>query len=148
MTTIQESNVTGSAVFHRRPGAAFPVFVKGEGCNLFDGNGRQYLDLSSGLAWSVSLGQGRADLAEVLASQARQLTCLHNGWASTDQQEEFATRLAARAPGGLNRAMFTSGGSETNELALRITRQFHLARGEPSRWKIISLEHSYTQRHK
>ncbi len=143
MTTTQQSNLTGSAVFHRRPGAAFPVFVKGEGCKLFAKNGRQYLDLSSGLAWSVSLGQGRADLAEVLASQARQLTCLHNGWASTDQQEEFAARLATRAPGGLNRAMFTSGGSETNELAMRITRQFHLARGEASRWKIISLEHSY-----
>ena len=141
--TINQHTAIRSAVFHRHPGASFPMFVKGEGCNFFDENGRKYLDLSSGLAWSASLGQGRADLAEVLASQARQLTYLHNSWASTDRQEEFATRLTARAPGRLNRVMFTSGGSETVELAMRITRQFQLARGESSRWKIISLEHSY-----
>ena len=39
--------------------------------------------------------------------------------------------------------MFASGGSEANELAMRITRQYHLSRGDSSRWKMISLEHSY-----
>ena len=66
----QLSSLTGSAVFHRRPGEAFPIFVRGEGCCYFDERGKQYLDLSSGLAWSSSLGQGRPELAEVLASQA------------------------------------------------------------------------------
>ena len=139
MTLSRQSDTTGSAVFHRRPGEAFPIFVRGEGCCYFDERGKQYLDLSSGLAWSSSLGLGRPELAEVLASQARQLSYLHNGWPSTLPQEEFAERLASCAPGGLNRAMFVSGGSEANELALRITRQYHLARGEPGRWKIISL---------
>ena len=39
--------------------------------------------------------------------------------------------------------MFTSGGSESNELAIRIVRQYQLAVGQPDRWKIVSLEHSY-----
>ena len=39
--------------------------------------------------------------------------------------------------------MFTSGGSEANELSLRITRQYHLARGDEQRWKIVSLAPSY-----
>jgi adenosylmethionine-8-amino-7-oxononanoate aminotransferase len=132
-----------SAVFHRRPGETYPVFLRGEGCYLWDEDGKRYLDLSSGLAWAATLGQGRADLADVLRTQASRLTYIHNAWASTDRQEEYAARLTALAPAGINRAMFTSGGSESNELALRITRQYHLARGEPERWKIISLEHSY-----
>ena len=143
MTMSKLSDPADSAVFHRRPGETFPIFVEGEGCCYIDEQGKQFLDLSSGLAWSSTLGQGRSEIAEVLAGQAKRLSYLHNGWPSTIPQEEFATRLTARAPGGLNRAMFVSGGSEANELALRITRQYHLARGEPGRWKIISLEHSY-----
>ena len=132
-----------SAVFHRRPGDPYPVFVRGEGCHLWDERGKRYLDLSSGMAWAASLGQGRADIAAVLARQAERLTYIHNAWASTDRQEEYAARLTALAPPGITRAMFTSGGSESNELALRIARQYHLANGESGRWKVISLEHSY-----
>ena len=142
MTSPTERPAT-SAVFHRRPGDPYPMFVRGEGCYLWDDRGKRYLDLSSGMAWAASLGQGRADLAEVLARQAGRLTYIHNAWASTDRQEELAARLTSLAPAGITRAMFTSGGSESNELALRISRQYHLARNEPSRWKIISLEHSY-----
>ena len=52
-----------SAVFHRRPGEQYPVFVRGEGCELWDDHGRRFLDLSSGMAWAASLGQGRQDIA-------------------------------------------------------------------------------------
>ena len=54
-----------------------------------------------------------------------------------------AKRLTALAPAGITRAMFTSGGSESNELAIRIVRQYQLAVGQPDRWKIVSLQHSY-----
>ena len=139
-------NVPGravSAVFHRRPGEEYPVFVRGEGCHLWDEHGKRYLDLSSGMAWAASLGQGRKDIAEVLARQAGTLTYLHNAWASTDRQEEYASRLTAKAPAGITRAMFTSGGSESNELAIRVVRQYQLSVGQPERWKIVSLQHSY-----
>jgi adenosylmethionine-8-amino-7-oxononanoate aminotransferase len=132
-----------SAVFHRRPGDPYPVFVRGEGCEMWDSTGKRYLDLSSGMAWAASLGQGRKDIAQAMADQAGTLTYIHNAWASTDRQEEFATRMTAMAPEGITRAMFTSGGSESNELAMRICRQYHLSRGERSRWKIISTRHSY-----
>lgn len=132
-----------SAVFHRRPGDPYPVFVRGDGALMWDETGKRYLDLSSGMAWAASLGQGRADMARVLADQAGRLTYIHNAWASTDRQEELAHRLTALAPEGITRAMFTSGGSESNELAMRISRQYHLSRGDGGRWKIVSLEHSY-----
>lgn len=134
---------TDSAVFHRRPGDPYPVFVRGDGCELWDRAGKRYLDLSSGMAWAASLGQGNREIAEVMGRQAATLTYIHNAWASTDRQEDLASRLVALAPPGFRRAMFTSGGSESNELALRIARQYHLARGDAGRWKIASLEHSY-----
>ena len=132
-----------SAVFHRRPREPYPVFVRGDGCEMWDAAGKHYLDLSSGMAWAASLGQGRSDIAAVMAAQAGRLTYIHNAWASTDRQEELASRLADLAPDGITRAMFTSGGSESNELAMRVCRQYHLARGDSSRWKIVSLNHSY-----
>ena len=132
-----------SAVFHRRPGDAYPVFVRGEGCQLWDATGKRYVDLTSGMAWAASLGQGRQEIADVMATQAASLTYIQNAWASTDRQEEYATRLTALAPAGITRAMFTSGGSESNELAIRIVRQYQLAVGQPDRWKIVSLQHSY-----
>src|SRR5688572_1722418 len=110
---------------------------------MWDAKGKRYLDLSSGMAWAASLGQGREDIARLMAEQAGRLTYIHNAWASTDRQEELAWRLTALAPDGITRAMFTSGGSESNELAMRIARQFHLARGDRGRWKVISLKHSY-----
>ena len=132
-----------SAVFHRRPGDPYPVFVRGAGCEMWDDDGKRYLDMSSGMAWAASLGQGRADIAAAMADQAGRLTYIHNAWASTDRQEEFASRLTDMAPDGITHAMFTSGGSESNELAMRVCRQYHLARGDTGRWKIISLNHSY-----
>jgi adenosylmethionine-8-amino-7-oxononanoate aminotransferase len=140
VTTLERP---ASAVFHRRPGDVYPVFLRGQGCEMWDATGKRYLDLSSGMAWAASLGQGRADIAAALAEQAGRLTYIHNAWASTDRQEEYAWRLTSMAPDGFTRAMFTSGGSETNELAMRIARQYHLARGDRGRWKVISLRHSY-----
>jgi adenosylmethionine-8-amino-7-oxononanoate aminotransferase len=110
---------------------------------MWDATGKRYLDMSSGMAWAASLGQGREDIARVMAEQAARLTYIHNAWASTDRQEEFASRLTALAPEGVARAMFTSGGSESNELAMRVGRQYHLSRGDRGRWKIISTRHSY-----
>ena len=64
---------TTSAVFHRRPGDPYPVFVRGDGCEMWDSSGKRYLDLSSGMAWAASLGQGRKDIAQAMAEQARRL---------------------------------------------------------------------------
>lgn len=134
---------TRSAVFHRRPGDPYPVFVRGEGCELWDDTGKRYLDMSSGMAWAASIGQGRKDIGRAMADQAGRMTYIQNAWASTDRQEELAWRLTSLAPEGITRAMFTSGGSESNELAMRVCRQYHLSRGDRGRWKVISLKHSY-----
>jgi adenosylmethionine-8-amino-7-oxononanoate aminotransferase len=141
--TQQARSRTASAVFYRSPDDNYPTIVRGNGCYLWDDEGTRYLDLSSGFAVAAGIGHGRDDVADAMAAQARRLSYVHNARVTNDRQEELAFRLAEHAPPGVDRVMFTSGGSEANELSLRIARQYHLAQGEPSRWKVISLHQSY-----
>jgi adenosylmethionine-8-amino-7-oxononanoate aminotransferase len=132
-----------SAVFYRQPADRHPVIVRAEGTHLWDSTGHRVLDLASGISTTASIGQGRAEIAAAMASQAERLAFIHNSWVTNDRQEELASRYAKLAPEGVNKVMFTSGGSEANELSLRLARQYHLARDEPQRTKVISVAPSY-----
>ncbi len=117
--------------------------VRASGFHLWDSSGKQYLDLSSGISATAGIGQGRPEIADAMAAQARTLTFVHNSRVTNDQQELLAARLAGLAPEGVGRVMFTSGGSEANELSIRIARQYHLARGDWERTRIVTLAPSY-----
>ena len=131
-----------SAVFYRVPDDRYPTIVRASGYHLWDSSGRKYLDLSSGISATAGIGQGRAEIAEAMAAQARTLTFVHNSRVTNDRQEMLAARLSELAPEAV-KVMFTSGGSEANELSIRIARQYHLARGDWERTKIVALAPSY-----
>ena len=133
----------GSAVFYRSPGDEYPLFVRAEGCRLWDETGHELVDLTSGVSGAAIIGQGREDIARAMADQVRRLSYMHTVAGTTLPQERLAERLIRHAPEGVDRVMFSSGGSEANEIALRIARQYHLARGEPERWKVAALAPSY-----
>ena len=132
-----------SAVFYRSPGDEYPLFVRAEGCRLWDETGHELVDLTSGVSGAAIIGQGRDDIALAMLEQVRQISYMHTVAGTTLPQEELARRLADLAPEGVDRVMFSSGGSEANEIALRIARQYHLARDEPARWKVVGLAPSY-----
>ena len=132
-----------SAVFYRSPGDEYPLFVRAQGCRLWDDAGCELVDLTSGVSGAAIIGQGRPDIARALAEQVRRISYMHTVAGTTLPQEQLARRLAGLAPEGVDRVMFASGGSEANEIALRIARQYHLARGEPERWKVVSLAPGY-----
>src|SRR5256714_617392 len=90
--------------------ADIPVFVRGDGPYLFDDTGRRYLDGLSGL-FTVQVGHGRADIAAAGARQGEQLAYYPIWSAAHPTAIELAARLAALAPGDLNRVFFTSGGA-------------------------------------
>ena len=119
------------------------MIVRADGFHLWDSSGKKYLDLSSGISATAGIGQGRPEIAEAMAAQARTLSFVHNSRVTNDRQEELAARLAELAPEGIGKVMFTSGGSEANELSIRIARQYHLARGEWERTRIVALAPSY-----
>lgn len=98
-----------------------PVIVRGEGVNLFDDEGRRYIDASSGLI-AVNLGHGHPRLVSAIAEQAGRLTFSPPAWFN-DQRAILADTLIALAPwkeGG--RVFFTPGGTEANEDAVRAAR--------------------------
>jgi adenosylmethionine-8-amino-7-oxononanoate aminotransferase len=119
-----------------------PVMVRGEGCYVFDRDGKRYLDGLSGL-FTVQVGHGRAELAEAAAAQARQLAYFPIWSYGTEPALELAARLAALAPGDLDRVFFTSGGSESVESAWKLARQYWAEVGRPSKKKIVSRHLSY-----
>jgi adenosylmethionine-8-amino-7-oxononanoate aminotransferase len=119
-----------------------PVYVRGEGCHLYDDAGRRYLDGLSVL-FCVNAGHGRAELAEAAARQMRELAFATTWDAVHPRAVELAARIAALAPGDLDRVFFTSGGSEAVESALKLARAYHRLRGEPGRVKVIARELSY-----
>lgn len=118
------------------------VLVEGHGCHVVDVHGRTYLDALSGL-WLVNVGHGRAAIATAMAQQAATLAYGSASRAATLPAIQLATVLAHLTPGDLSVVLFTSGGSEAVESALKMTRQYHALRGEPERYKVISRRGSY-----
>ena len=119
-----------------------PVIVRGEGCYVYDEHGKRYLDGLSAL-YCVNVGHGRAELADAAAAQARELAFYTNWSYAHPRSIELASRIAALAPGSLNRVFFTSGGSEAVESAWKLAKAYHAAQGQRSRHKLISRKLAY-----
>lgn len=131
-----------SKVFLRELSHEPILITRGEGVYLYDQHGKRYLDAASGAA-AASLGHGNREIAEVLYRQACTLSYAHPSKFITAPMLELAEKLVARAPSGLNRVYFTSGGSESTETAMKLARQYHLVRGHSGKYKVISRRTSY-----
>jgi adenosylmethionine-8-amino-7-oxononanoate aminotransferase len=119
-----------------------PVIVRGEGCYVYDEHGKRYLDGLSAL-YCVNIGHGRAELGAAAAAQAAELGFYTNWSYAHPRSIELATRIAALAPGSLNRVFFTSGGSEAVESAWKLAKAYHAATGQSNRHKLISRKLAY-----
>jgi predicted acetylornithine/succinylornithine family transaminase len=111
------------------------AFVRGSGTELFDSDGRRYLDFVAGLA-VVSLGHAHPRVAEALAEQARTLLHVSNLYFN-----EVQPRLAARIDrllGGGGRCFFANSGAEANECAIKLARRYGQRHGGPERFHVIS----------
>lgn len=109
---------------------------------LYDSDGRQYLDMSGGAAVSC-LGHGHPDVVRAVQDQAGKLAFAHTAFFTNEPQEELADRLAKRFPEKGAKVWFTSGGSESNETALKIAWQYWRAEDKPDKTIIISRQFSY-----
>jgi len=122
--------------------AEVPIIEHGEGCYVYDTHGKRYLDGLSAL-YCVNVGHGRAELGEAAAEQAKALGFYTNWSYAHPRSIELAARLAALAPGDLNRVFFVSGGSEAVESAWKLAKAYHAACGEPRKHKIVSRQLAY-----
>jgi len=122
--------------------AELRVMERGEGCYVWDQRGTRYLDGLAGL-FVVQVGHGRRELAAAAAAQARDLAFFPIWTYAHPAAIELAARLAAAAPGDLDRVFFTTGGSEAVESAWKLARQYFQAIGQPHRYKVISRHVAY-----
>ncbi|MEE2675035.1 MAG: aspartate aminotransferase family protein [Myxococcota bacterium] len=103
---------------------------------------RRILDAAGG-AVVANVGHGRREVGEAFARASAELTYAVPPFA-TDARVELIERLRESwLPPSLTRAVFTSGGSESVDAAIRLARQHHLSAGRPSRWKVIGRDLSY-----
>jgi adenosylmethionine-8-amino-7-oxononanoate aminotransferase len=115
---------------------------RAEGCWLVAAGGHRILDAAGG-AIVANVGHGRAEVGEAMARAATRTSYLVPPFAS-EERVRLTERLRDRwLPEALTRVLFTSGGSESVDAALRIARQHFVAKGETSRWKVIGRELGY-----
>jgi adenosylmethionine-8-amino-7-oxononanoate aminotransferase len=121
---------------------AAAMMVRGEGAYVFDESGKRYFDALAAL-YCVNVGHGRAEIADAIAAQARELA-FHPLWGRlTPPAVELAGKIAERTPADLNRVFFTSGGSESVDAAWKLTRQYHRLRGKADKTKVLARQGAY-----
>src|SRR5690554_6296702 len=129
-------------VFHRNPKQTLDFAVRGQGIELFDQNGKGYIDASGGAAVSC-LGHGHPDIIQAIKDQLDKVAYAHSSFFTTQVTEDLADFLQARTPGDLDHIYFVSGGSEAVEAALKLARQYFVEIGEPERRHFIARRQSY-----
>ena len=112
------------------------IGVEGDGLRVTDSEGKTWIDCNAGYS-SMSLGYGRAEIAEAAREQMMKLSYFPQG-TTTEPLVRLVTKIAQLTPGSLERTFPVTGGSEANETALKIARAYHKRRGETGRYKIIS----------
>ena len=93
--------------------------------------------------YCVNVGHGRAEIADAVAAQIRELEYFPVWRFETPPARALSARIAALAPAGLNWVFFTSGGSESVATAWKMTRQYHRLCGNSRKTKIVSALGSY-----
>jgi adenosylmethionine-8-amino-7-oxononanoate aminotransferase len=129
--------------FYLPKGAQRPPQVdRGEGIYLYDTAGRRYLDATSGAVVS-NLGHSNPRVVQAMIAQAQRVTFAYPRFFESEHSIALADRITSLAGDGFDRAFFVSGGSEANESAIKLARNYAVISGQASRFKVISRDPSY-----
>jgi putrescine aminotransferase len=117
--------------------------ISGDGVHVTDSVGRRLLDGIAGL-WCVNIGYGRREMAEAISAQALKLP-FYSAFMETGNAPatELAAKLAAAAPGDLNRVFMTTGGSTANDSAIRFLHLLSNRTGRPAKKHLITRADAY-----
>src|SRR5438445_6276059 len=118
------------------------VLEHGEGIRVTDDRGRTYIDGLSGV-FTSNLGHGNPELADALATQARRLAFGAPTMGTNTRAAELVERLLALVPSEFRTVKLLSGGSEANEAAIKLARQFHKQTGHATKYKVVSHYREY-----
>ncbi len=140
MSSSEDLMVAGRRSLMNNYGRQPVVMTSGEGCFLWDADGKRYLDMTAGIAVCV-LGHGHGGLARAIGEQAARLTHTSNLY-FIETQIHLAEALFKRAFAG--KAFFCNSGAEANEAALKIARRYQIVvKNQPARTEFVSCENSF-----
>ena len=124
------------------------IIKSAEGVRISDIDGHSVVDAVGGL-WCVNLGYSNDAVKQAIADQLWQLPYYSGFFGTTNPPAIEASYAVAEffAEDGMERVFFTSGGSDSVDTALRLARQYHRLRGEPTRTKFLSLKKGYHGTH-
>lgn len=97
-------------------------FTHGEGCHLYDTEGKEYLDLVAGIAVNA-LGYAHPDWVDAVQKQVARMVHVSNLY-HVEEQARLAEKIASIAPGDLDRTLFVNSGAEANEGALKLAVRY------------------------
>lgn len=120
----------------------YPIAMYGKGIYLYDSEGNEYIDGSSG-AVTASIGHGVTEVVDEMQKQAKKVSFVYRSQFSNEPAERLAVKLKDWAPGDLNWSFFVNSGSEATETALKVALQYWQEKGRPSKTKVISRWMSY-----
>ena len=126
---------------HSREGGV--MIARGEGCRVWDSEGREYIEAMAGL-WCASLGFSNRRLADAAHRQMLALPYYHTFFGKGHEPSvELAERLLAVAPPGMARVLFQCSGSEANDAAIKLAWHYWGVKGQPQRRKLIGRVRGY-----
>ncbi|MFO0737058.1 MAG: acetylornithine/succinylornithine family transaminase [Labilithrix sp.] len=115
------------------------ILARGKGSELFDVDGKRWLDMAAGVA-VVSVGHSHPKMAAALSDQTTMLMHTSN-YFYNEQNVLLADALCERS--GMGRAFFCNSGAEANEAAFKLTRRHYYAKGDPKRSRFIAFDNAF-----
>ena len=119
-----------------------PTIARALGLHIWDSTGKRYIDVTSGPI-AVNIGHGNERVLAAMRDQAEKFCFAYPSNFESERSTELSERLIGLAGPGLDCAFYVSSGSEAVEKCLQFARRAAMARGEPTRFKVISRDPSY-----
>lgn len=127
----------GNHIFFRSAGNVNPVIDHADGIYCYDMDGKRYIDGMGGVG-VVSIGHNVREIREAAIAQMEKVSFAHPFHWKNQPHMELTERIANFSPAGMTKIFMCSGGSEATETALKLARQYHVERGNVSKYKVVS----------
>jgi len=118
------------------------MFERAEGNYMITSTGAKVLDTTAGL-WCMNAGHGRKEVADAVHKQLMELDYAPGFNFGHDKSFEFANRLVALAPEGIDHVFFTNSGSEAVDTAIKMAMNYWNARGMTSKRRFVARDKAY-----
>ncbi|NRG45157.1 aspartate aminotransferase family protein [Bacillus sp. CRN 9] len=122
--------------------AEYPLIDYGKGVYLYDAEGKEYLDASSG-AITANIGHGVQEIIDAMQEQAKKVSFVYRSQFTSEPAEKLARKIANLSIANLNWCFFVNSGSEATETAMKIAIQYWQEKGVYTKTKVLSRWMSY-----